>query len=60
MPKDVTLPCVSQTIVAQDTVNLHVPSWVLDGVYWMDKQVVRETQDIEVAICCGTGVEYQV
>ena len=58
VPKDITLPCVSKVVFAQNAVDLNVATWMLAGVDWVFEQVPREPQYVEVAICRRTGVEY--
>ena len=58
MSEDVTLPCIAEVVFAQHAVYLYIASGMVDGEDKMRAEVVNESGYIEVAVCCGAGVEY--
>ncbi len=57
MTEDVALPCVPQVVLAEHAVHLDIATRMLAGMYREPDQVPGKTQDVEMAICCGTGIE---
>ena len=57
VPERIALPCLPKVILAQHAVDLHIPSWMVDGMNGEAEEVHDEAEDVQVTVCRRSGVE---
>ena len=58
--ESIALPCVSKVILAENAVDLHIPSGMVDGMDGISEEVQNEAEHVQVTICRRSRVKDKV